>query len=132
MNRFVNGAYVKICSVHSTALIFGLFEFKIPIGADGVFQERINISTEDNDLYLDALNLALSTVHVIKYDVKNLLEGINDSDPLNSVIGVDEASELWNLSAGYIKNLCAEGKIKAKKIGKTWIIDVNHPNPSKE
>jgi excisionase family DNA binding protein len=50
---------------------------------------------------------------------------------LENVIGVEEASELWGLSAGYIKNLCAEGKIKSKKIGNTWIIDKTQENPSK-
>ncbi|PGT35611.1 hypothetical protein COC97_24345 [Bacillus anthracis] len=45
------------------------------------------------------------------------------SETLNNVIGVDEAHFISGLSAGYIKNLCAVGKITAKKIGKTWIID---------
>ena len=53
-------------------------------------------------------------------------EGLSD---LERVMGVDEASELWNLSPGYIKNLCAEGMVRAKKIGKTWIIEKNQPNP---
>lgn len=44
-------------------------------------------------------------------------------NPLTSIIGVNEASLLWGYSPGYIKNLCAKGKIKAKKIGNTWIID---------
>lgn len=51
---------------------------------------------------------------------------------LANVIGVEEASEIWGLSPGYIKNLCADGKIKAKKIGKTWVIDRNQPNPKQE
>lgn len=51
---------------------------------------------------------------------------------LANVIGVEEASELWGLSPGYIKNLCADGKIKAKKIGKTWVIEKNQPNPKME
>ncbi|WP_144477452.1 helix-turn-helix domain-containing protein [Bacillus thuringiensis] len=42
---------------------------------------------------------------------------------LNYMIGVNDASLICGLSPGYIKNLCAEGKIPAKKIGKTWIID---------
>lgn len=46
-------------------------------------------------------------------------------DPLQMVIGVEEAAEMWNLSPGYVKNLCAVGKIKAVKIGKTWVIDKN-------
>jgi excisionase family DNA binding protein len=50
---------------------------------------------------------------------------------LNKIMGVDEAAELWGLSSGYIKNLCAEGKIQARKIGKTWIIDKSQPNPAK-
>lgn len=34
---------------------------------------------------------------------------------LNNVIGVEEASKLWGLSPGTIKNYCADGKIIAKK-----------------
>ncbi|MDR9852908.1 type I-C CRISPR-associated protein Cas8c/Csd1 [Paenibacillus sp. VCA1] len=48
---------------------------------------------------------------------------------LDNVIGVEEASELWGLSPGTIKNYCAEGRISAKKIGKTWVIDKNQNNP---
>jgi excisionase family DNA binding protein len=50
-------------------------------------------------------------------------------DVLIQIMGVDEASKYWNLSPGYIKNLCAEGKIQARKIGKTWIISKNQENP---
>lgn len=32
---------------------------------------------------------------------------------LDYVMGVVEASELWGLSAGYIKNLCATGEVEA-------------------
>jgi excisionase family DNA binding protein len=42
---------------------------------------------------------------------------------LDNIIGVEEASKLLALSPGYIKNLCAAGKLPSKKIGKTWIID---------
>lgn len=51
---------------------------------------------------------------------------------LDKIIGVNEASELWGLSPGYVKNLCAEGKIKSKKIGKTWVILKDQPNPRKD
>ena len=50
---------------------------------------------------------------------------------LENIIGVKEAAELWGLEASYIKNLCAQGKVKAKKIGNTWIIDRRQENPSK-
>ena len=43
--------------------------------------------------------------------------------PLHNVIGVHEAASILNVSPGYVKNLCAQGKIVAKKIGKTWVID---------
>lgn len=49
---------------------------------------------------------------------------------LNNVVGVEDASKLWGLSPGTIKNYCAEGKIISKKIGNTWIIEKNQPNPS--
>lgn len=45
-----------------------------------------------------------------------------DSDLCN-VIGVHEAASILNVSPGYVKNLCAQGKIVAKKIGKTWVIN---------
>jgi ribosomal protein L36 len=48
---------------------------------------------------------------------------------LDKIMGVEEASEIWVLSPGYIKNLCAEGKIISRKIGKTWIINKDQPNP---
>jgi Helix-turn-helix domain len=48
---------------------------------------------------------------------------------LDKIMGVEEASEVWELSSGYIKNLCAEGKIKSRKIGNTWIIDKEQPSP---
>src|SRR5690625_2446999 len=42
---------------------------------------------------------------------------------LKNIIGVNEASEITGLSAGTIKNYCADGKIAGKKVGNTWIID---------
>ncbi|HDR7220365.1 helix-turn-helix domain-containing protein [Bacillus cereus] len=42
---------------------------------------------------------------------------------LRNVIGVHEAASILKVSPGHIKNLCAEGKIVSKKIGKTWVID---------
>ena len=48
---------------------------------------------------------------------------------LEQIMGVDEASELWTLSPGYLKNLCAEEKIQARKVGNTWIILKNQENP---
>ena len=48
---------------------------------------------------------------------------------LDQIMGVDEASRLWNYAPGYIKNLCAEGKIEARKIGKTWVILKNQNSP---
>lgn len=52
-------------------------------------------------------------------------------NPLNEVMGTDEAGKLWGLSADHVKKLCADGTVKAVKIGKTWIIDRNQPNPKK-
>ena len=37
-------------------------------------------------------------------------------------IGTVEAARLLNLSPRRIAQLCAEGKIQASKIGKTWVI----------
>lgn len=53
-------------------------------------------------------------------------------NPLEHIMGVEEAAERWNLAPGYIKNLCAKGHVTAVKIGKTWILDKTQPNPNKK
>lgn len=50
---------------------------------------------------------------------------------LDNVMGVNEAAELWSIRPGTVKNLCAAGKVHARKIDNRWIIDKNQPNPSK-
>nr|AKO69675.1 DNA-binding protein [Aeromonas sp. Ne-1] len=50
---------------------------------------------------------------------------------LYNVIGVEKAASILNLAPGTVKNMCADGKIPAKKVGKTWIIDESYfTNPS--
>ena len=44
---------------------------------------------------------------------------------LENVVGVEEAAKILKLAPGTIKNQCAAGRIPAKKIGKTWLIDKN-------
>lgn len=51
---------------------------------------------------------------------------------LDNIMGVNEAAELWSLTPGYIKNLCASRKVRARKIDNRWIIDKNQPNPSQK
>lgn len=51
---------------------------------------------------------------------------------LENVIGVNEAAKLWGLEAGTVKNLCAQGKIKAKKVSGKWVIDKTQENPKKK
>lgn len=50
---------------------------------------------------------------------------------LENMIGVEEAANILGLSPGTVKNMCAAGKLPAKKIGKTWIIDKTLLKPSK-
>lgn len=58
------------------------------------------------------------------------VEVILGNDVLENVEGVDDIAKKWGMSPGYIKNLCAKGKIQAKKIGKTWVIDKRQEKPS--
>ncbi|MDA1614175.1 helix-turn-helix domain-containing protein [Bacillus cereus] len=53
----------------------------------------------------------------------------DDSDPLEEVMGVEEAAEKWDMPPGTIKNLCAAGEVKAKKIGNRWIISKRQSAP---
>lgn len=44
---------------------------------------------------------------------------------LDHVIGAKEAADLWNLTEGHIKNLCASRVIVSKKVGNAWVIEKN-------
>ncbi|WP_179861529.1 hypothetical protein [Bacillus toyonensis] len=49
--------------------------------------------------------------------------------PLDNIMGVKEAGEMWGLSADRVKGLCQSGEVIAKKVGNSWILDKNQPNP---
>lgn len=53
-------------------------------------------------------------------------------NPLGRVMGTEEAAERWGLSQDHIKRLCRNGKVKCIRIGKTWVLDRNQPNPKQE
>jgi hypothetical protein len=61
--------------------------------------------------------------------ISSKIEG-EQMNVLDNIMGVKDASVLWGLSAGTLKNYCAEGKVIAVKIEGRWIIDKNQPNPS--
>jgi len=50
---------------------------------------------------------------------------------LDKIMGVEDASKLWGLAPSTVKDMCAAGKVTAVKIGKTWVIPKDHPNPKK-
>lgn len=50
---------------------------------------------------------------------------------LDQIMGVQEAAELWGLSADRVKGMCQRGEAKAKKIGNSWVLDRNQTNPKK-
>lgn len=48
---------------------------------------------------------------------------------LDQIMGVKEAGEMWGLSADRVKGLCQSNEVVAKKIGNSWVLDKNQPNP---
>jgi excisionase family DNA binding protein len=107
-----------------------------------LFTEKYKTMNEISDLLeqlmdesLNIFNQDTDKIEFIKKQHEELIlklqTTIKELNFTELVMGVEEAADLWNLSPGYIKNLCAEGKINAKKIGKTWVIDKNQPNPSR-
>lgn len=52
-----------------------------------------------------------------------------NKNPLDYVIGTKEASDMWGLSQDYIKKLCRNGIVESKRIGKTYVIRKDQPNP---
>lgn len=49
---------------------------------------------------------------------------------LDHIIGVDEASENWDLSTEQIEKMCMDGQVVSKKIGDTWVIFRDQKKPS--
>jgi hypothetical protein len=62
--------------------------------------------------------------------IRNLMSNYTSWN-MDNLVSCQEAAEVWGLSPHYIKNLARLGEIKAKCIGKTWVIDLNQPNPKK-
>ncbi|WP_339198520.1 helix-turn-helix domain-containing protein [Paenibacillus sp. FSL P4-0176] len=48
---------------------------------------------------------------------------------MKRIMTTEEASELWGLSPVRIKHLCSDGKVIARKRGKTWFVYKDQPNP---
>lgn len=51
---------------------------------------------------------------------------------IDRVMGTEEAAERWELSQDHIKRLCRDEKVIAKRIGKTWVLERDQPNPKQE
>ena len=44
-----------------------------------------------------------------------------DQNDKTRLISLPEAAELYGFSAGYLSNLARKGRLKAKKVGGTWV-----------
>ncbi|MFD1066709.1 hypothetical protein [Oceanobacillus locisalsi] len=53
-------------------------------------------------------------------------------DVLNQVMGVQEASGLWGLSPDRVKGLCQSNKVQCKKVGNSWVLLKEQPNPKQQ
>ena len=80
--------------------------------------ERESRTNYDSDIKAAHFETMIDNLKHIQWYVKKA-----KSYSLDNVIGVEEAARMLKLSPGTVKNYCAEGKILAKKIGKTWIMD---------
>jgi hypothetical protein len=53
-----------------------------------------------------------------------------NADPLNRVMDTAEAAAIWGYDqADSVKLLCKQGKVRARKLRRDWIVDRNQPNP---
>lgn len=80
-----------------------------------------------NELWEQFIQKTQEPSETLRKFVNDFING--EYDPLADVMGVETAAEQWELSPGYIKNLCAAGKVKAKKIGNTWVIQKSQKRP---
>ena len=66
---------------------------------------------------------------LVTYQYFDILEELLERKPLDLIMGVEEASTFWDLSPGTIKNICSQGRIPAKKVGRTWIVSKLQESP---
>ena len=50
---------------------------------------------------------------------------------LDQIMGVREAADMWGLSPDRVKGLCQSGEVKARKIGNSWVLLKDQPNPKR-
>lgn len=60
---------------------------------------------------------------------KQSLSGFNMTNPLEDIVDVYEAADIWGLSASHVKRLCRDGMVVSKKIGNSYAILKDQPNP---
>ena len=46
---------------------------------------------------------------------------MNESDDKTRLISLPEAAELYGFNAVYLRNLARKGRIKAEKVGNSWV-----------
>lgn len=54
---------------------------------------------------------------------------LNQMNPLDHIMGVSQASEIWGVDPSTIKKMCSSGRIPAVKIGDTWILRKDQARP---
>lgn len=55
---------------------------------------------------------------------------LGDVTELEHLISVDEAARMWGITPQHVRRLCESGDIRAKKVGRQWIIDKRQENPT--
>lgn len=75
-----------------------------------------------------AIRMKEKNINAIE-DIEIRMEANVVTDFYDIIIGVKEASELWDLSLDHVKKLCKDGDIVAKKVGETWVVLKDQGNP---
>ena len=53
-------------------------------------------------------------------------------NPLDHIMDTAEAAQQWGTTQGYVKKLCSQGNVQARKFGKTWLLSKAQHNPIKK
>jgi hypothetical protein len=57
-------------------------------------------------------------------------EGVSIMD-FDKYMSVEQAEKVWNITGGWIRKLCRDGKLKCIRIANAWFIEKDQPNPKK-
>ena len=120
-NELYNKVYRELMTEGSASLIATRYAHIVDDRtALGLFLDHADIDLENEEAA--AKCWAILRDFILEINERNKLAIYN-------VMDAEEAAATWGVSMSHVNTLCASGKVKARTLGRFWIIEKDQPNP---